>query len=1220
MSAEEIEEERRQILERFGAGIGDVLAKAKQNRLKRASEATRSRSGTSTPLPPPVDIEESRKALQNLEEVPISPEDPAPSRARSPPPPALVSAANSRPPSRSSTRRLRFAELDPKDVYVYESHPPSPKRVLALPPPTENDKDAVSLGTWHGVMKVPSHLAIMDTAAEPEKANIEGDAAKDASMGVCQAKSKNEEPEEGTPEYIRRRFFPDRPANDPGLAWISQSEDGGREGEPPTALRFNLHGNPIPPKLSSHLPTSLGLHHHAEGSHAGYTLEDIFLLTRSSVPAQRTIMYGILAGVARNLSKMKRGDVVPYMDELKGQEEELRKRIVAAGAEAINERGSVGLRAVELVWECVVAWDRDLIVLGLEGVWLESEAAESIRSLSLEYLLPSFSDMFNQIRAAYPHETLLQVLEIVQRLALENRHNAKHISGTDKLLSGIVQYFLLSPSINTEGLHSPDPSAISLLIFLARASRETAHMIAQSFADDLLRFIAILPEASPFPVSLANSLMARTLRFYATLGAYGLCTGIASTAMEQIPHVSRYACLSEQAPSSLSSAWAQLAEVWITCGVDPHVTTPPHDITWSRISAWAWQGELLGLLERIDAADQRLRSTWGHAWGALAAWLEGCRVNGVRGGEKERADLLQAFGPSFEAGGRASKVISLVLDSLTTELQDKQPLSQRRMKTIASNVEVLRNAIRLWLSLIPPHVEGPPETPPFILPFDRISTIAAALLSSPIWGTTQSSTPERYFTIYLRHVSTLLSQYLSLSRRLPAVTRELWLGQAFSLLLRFMPGDEDAALTMIDQIFKALAVEMNQHAESAAILKPFIVDAVLSRAREIEPDEDDEAPPIAQQHPRTRLAPLVLTSSSIPATTTDILLSPFAGPKSQRHFSGLPLNRDWTLTAMDHLLHSGESPVFRHLPSDWDFSEVDVTRSSLAFALTSREYLNRFGLEKYAIDRNEVILGCMKVFMLEHGLEKDAVVSSEEVFRDKVVETHMERLLVPYRHDSSTTPEPLAADLEMVATRFLGTGTPFYQFYTDFVGLYDAISFSHPLFGLLLLPPISMQYAIDYRKLFWCDYPQILRTISVLPNQVLSKDLGEYLYPVESEPQVIGSLLSALVKNGATGFLRWIAVHHVAANVWKDLRDEGVDGTFNEERGVKLLKAIVDRGDKETIREVVNYRQGRRSRSVRLPPDCFCADQDVLGGRKQWIEGAVGMEYAERLAGLLATN
>lgn len=68
MSAEEIEEERRQILERFGAGIGDVLAKAKQNRLKRASEATRSRSGTSTPLPPPVDIEESRKALQNLEE------------------------------------------------------------------------------------------------------------------------------------------------------------------------------------------------------------------------------------------------------------------------------------------------------------------------------------------------------------------------------------------------------------------------------------------------------------------------------------------------------------------------------------------------------------------------------------------------------------------------------------------------------------------------------------------------------------------------------------------------------------------------------------------------------------------------------------------------------------------------------------------------------------------------------------------------------------------------------------------------------------------------------------------------------------------------------------------------------------------------------------------------------------------------------------------------
>jgi hypothetical protein len=1072
-------------------------------------------------------------------------------------------------------------------------------------------------------MKVPSHLAITDPPSEQQGGGQKKSEVEDPMDVKQESMSKGEEPEEGTPEYIRRRFFPDVPADDPNLAWISQSSNNAVDTTPPPSLRFDLRGDPIPPALSSKLPTSLGLHHHAEGSHAGYTLDDIFLLTRSTVPAQRTIMYGILMGVARNLSKMLKGSVVPYMEELKGREEELRKRVVAAGAEAINERGSVGLRAIALVWECTVAWDEELIALGLDGIWLESEAADSICSLSLEYLLPSFSDMLNQMRAAYPHETLGQVLEILQRLALENRHNAQQIAEADKLLPGIIQYFLLIPHSGLEESYFPNASAISLLISLAKTSREIAQMFAKSFADDLLRFIAVLPESSPFPTPLATMLAARTLDFYATLGTYGLYTGVASAAMDQISRLSEHACQAENEPHSLSSAWARLAEVWILCGVDPHATTPPHDITWSRIAAWAWQGELLRLLERIDTAGQSNWPVWGYVWSALAAWLDGCKVNGIRGGETERAAMQQAIEKLFQEEGRGFTVVSLVLDVLAAALRSNDPLSHRRAKAIASYADVLRNVIRLWLSLIPSGVEGPPEAPPFKLPFDRISTVAATLLSNSIWTSAQGDSPAgcRYFTVYLRHNSAFLAQYLDLSRLLPAMTRELWLGQAFSLLLRFLPGDEDAALKVIDQIFRTLSQEVEQRpGDNVAILKPFMVDAVLSKANETEIDEDEEVPSNAQLDPRTRLAPLVITPSSISTMTTSTLLSPFAGPKSQRHFSGLPLKRDWMLTAMDHLLHSGESPVFRHLPSDWDFSEVDVTRSSLAFALRSRDLLNRFNLGKYAIDKNEAILGCMKVFMLEHGLEKEAVTSSEEVFRDKVVESLMERLLGPFQHDSSATPEPPSADLEMVATRFLATGTPFYQFYTDFVGLYDAISFSHPPFGLLLLPPISMQYAIDYRKLFWCDYPQILRTISVSPNQVLTSDLREYLYPVESESQVIGALLSALLKNGATGFLCWVATHHIASNIWSDIRDEGVDGAYNKERGVKLLKAVVDRGDNEMIRAVVKYWQDRRGGSARLPPDCFCADEEVLRHRGKWIEGAVGASYAERLAGLLATN
>lgn len=69
MTPEEVEDERRQILERFGAGIGSVLEKAKRNRMKRASETVYSgRSGAASPLPPPLDEEATRRALQNLQE------------------------------------------------------------------------------------------------------------------------------------------------------------------------------------------------------------------------------------------------------------------------------------------------------------------------------------------------------------------------------------------------------------------------------------------------------------------------------------------------------------------------------------------------------------------------------------------------------------------------------------------------------------------------------------------------------------------------------------------------------------------------------------------------------------------------------------------------------------------------------------------------------------------------------------------------------------------------------------------------------------------------------------------------------------------------------------------------------------------------------------------------------------------------------------------------
>lgn len=68
MTIQEIEDEKREILERFGAGIASVLEKAKQNRMKRASETKHRVTGAASPPPPAIDVDDAKQSLQNLPE------------------------------------------------------------------------------------------------------------------------------------------------------------------------------------------------------------------------------------------------------------------------------------------------------------------------------------------------------------------------------------------------------------------------------------------------------------------------------------------------------------------------------------------------------------------------------------------------------------------------------------------------------------------------------------------------------------------------------------------------------------------------------------------------------------------------------------------------------------------------------------------------------------------------------------------------------------------------------------------------------------------------------------------------------------------------------------------------------------------------------------------------------------------------------------------------
>ncbi|KAI0693847.1 hypothetical protein C8T65DRAFT_815854 [Cerioporus squamosus] len=1080
-------------------------------------------------------------------------------------------------------RRIRFAELTPDDIHVYESAPPSPRRrALALPSPSDDDGPTVSLGRWK-----PPALTRMGSAAPPVDPEKEESSEQVGDL------------EEGTPEDIRRRFFPTAPAHDPSLVWMQGDAEPEEEATP--TVRFDLNGTPIPAKLSASLPTHLGLHHHAEGSHAGYTLEDIFMLSRSTVPAQRATMLGLLAKIAHRLARTST-DSRKAIPELAGQEVALRKRMLAAGVEALSERASVGARAVELLWECTAQWDEE--VLGLEGVELtDLDKGDAFSSLPLDYLLPQISTAIEL--AELPKESLSQLLAIIHRLAQHSTANATAIISTKGLVANVLQRFLLTPIPPTpEGLR-PNPLALKFLRTLVQSSRENATSLLDP-ADSLLRFVITLPTASPFPVSLATQLLAETLHLYADMASYGLYSHVTTTAQEYFMQLNGYIRSPQCRSSQLRIAWLKALEAWTVCARDPHRTTPSHDILWSQVVGWGWIEDMLEVRKHLDDTDGE---AWSHLWSAVAAFLEGAKVNGAKGGEEERVMVLATIKDGF-VDGRERRIVGNALRSgndISANLgagmrQGILPSDVPSLRDLGRHASTIAAAIRLFLACTPGSYKDVPDAPPFLLPFADISRACAAITTSPLW--TSLHTPESipYGHIFYRPLSTLLSSYLQLSRKTPGTSPDLWMAQALSVLCRHFPGDDERAQEAASQVAEAVTPDFLRargwsvpeeiwDRGGMGIIVPFLTHSLRPKGEQ-------------------RIGPTWMTPESISTATTQRLPPLSSLQPNDRRQQALPLTKDWVFCPLDHLLRSGESEVFKDLPSSWDASEAEVVRATLLFVRVSQEVLHYHHLDSFLMSREEAIFGCMKVFMLEHGQQQDD--SSAEVFRDGIVERYMSEILAPFAAsaDAKTlkTPPPsihTTDSLEVVAKRFLGAAVPFYQWYTDFVALYDSISFAHPLFARLLLPPLNMRYPSDYRQYLWVDYNHVMRTVRTPPEDAVTGSIAEYLWPVETDGEIVGAYLRALVKGPLEGFVRLIAVHHVACRIWPDMGSDG------EEKAVKLLKALVDQGGFDAIRDVVLYRQHREG-MILLPPACF-EEKGAWKGSRMEFTGKCGGDVPERL-------
>lgn len=161
---------------------------------------------------------------------------------------------------------------------------------------------------------------------------------------------------------LKSKYFPETPHDPSSLQWLQDpSEDDLEESlyNPEkdsflaSALRFGFNGRLIPPRESLEIDVKQGLHHHGDDpSSAGYTIPELALLARSTLPNQRCVAYQILG---RILYRLGRGDFGARGSELVEAlwsviEREKPIEVMMTEANRSSGHASAKAHAIEALW------------------------------------------------------------------------------------------------------------------------------------------------------------------------------------------------------------------------------------------------------------------------------------------------------------------------------------------------------------------------------------------------------------------------------------------------------------------------------------------------------------------------------------------------------------------------------------------------------------------------------------------------------------------------------------------------------------------------------------------------------------------------------------------------------------------------------------------------------------------------------------------------------
>jgi hypothetical protein len=853
---------------------------------------------------------------------------------------------------------------------------------------------------------------------------------------------------------LKAKYFPDLPSEPDKMAWFTPPPTS--QSQTDNSPRFDLSGRELTPGDMAALPSNIGLHHHGSSPDlAGYTLDEIVHLCQSTVPSQRITMMGVLARVVSDYINDESSQAVKAIIEGKRYCEQAVN--LAVGAILLMSKSAGVFRAgIDLFYEALGGSRWTYMDNQSTTCFKPTEGHIDLAAVAWEDIVPTFGEMLDT--DSLSPRTTTQMIRILRRLAV---FSEEHCELVTPLLPVMVRtHVLLRPYPVTPSSIPPSTEVPALLCDLIQSSRRCASaLVDQGIIEPLLKFPLTLTWDG---TSLGQDLTCISLVIIASLARYGLATSIARSGAEPLDRLRQWLAVND-APL-IKIAYFDLVRNWVVCSIDPHKTTPEHDLTWAQVSAMGWVEDVLAMIGGITERKGWVEMT--SALGVVVAWVQGSEVNGIDKGSGGKRSVCEAL--------RTLSVVEAVL----ADLGD-------------SGVEpVLAHLVNLHL-----------------LTGDVMSD--ATLVK--IRQTTFTDPSLRY-------------NLLRLSLQDQQSTSDL-IKPAFELATAFQPGSEPLVLDLIDTILRAnhsdhQSALANLPANGLEILRPLLHYTVLPDLTNV-------------------VGPTTPRPDYLKATST--LRPPPTSLTTARRGPGLPLGPTWIFSPLDELLHSATSIALAQTPPDWDPSELDLVRATLILA---QVHLDQGIDGPMEMTRSELLLNLMKVFMLEHGQQTPTNHSETDLFRDSTISTCL-KSLISLTLSPVASPPPKPTTLEEACVSFLGPDTPFFQWYTDFLALYESISFSDHAFTQLLFPPLAMTYPVDYRRLFWSEHTSILRGIRLEGKDVpLENQAGlEVFYePRETDQNVLDGMISGAsrgwLREGT--FLYGVAVHHLAAGIWGDEASEEV--------------------------------------------------------------------------------